>query len=256
MISITPLNAFKDNYHWLIEGDDEIWVVDPGDGRVVAEALAQRSKSLDGILVTHHHWDHVNGIEELIGENTIVAGPALEKHPLVNYPLVDADSIVVCGQKLRVFEVPGHTLNHIAYFCAPADQIPFLLSGDTLFAGGCGRLFEGTPAQMYDSLSRLAELPKETLVYCAHEYTLANLDFALSVEPENEQLITRIKEAKSIREQGRPTIPTTLELELKTNPFLRTHSDELKTGLADQGLLTSERPEEVFATVRALKDNF
>ena len=256
MISVTPIKAFNDNYHWLIEGNDEIWVVDPGDAQVVREALKNKAGSLNGILVTHHHWDHVNGIEALISEGIAVAGPAKSQHPLVNLPLSDGDSLALCGETFEVFEVPGHTLNHIAYFCAPTTQNPILFSGDTLFAGGCGRLFEGTPSQMHQSLSRLAELPEDTQVYCAHEYTLANLDFAISLEPNNQLLKERIADAQNTREKNLPTIPSTLKLEIGTNPFLRTKSNELKSRLLEQGVLTSEAPEEIFAAIRLLKDKY
>ena len=256
MISITAIPAFKDNYHWLIENEAETWVVDPGDGKKVKDVLARKSKTLTGILVTHHHWDHVNGIEDLHRDDLLVIGPALSQHPLVNRPVREGDTLSVCGAKFRVIEVPGHTLNHIAYYAEPENQAPILLSGDTLFAGGCGRLFEGTPAQMHDSLSKLAKLPEQTQIYCAHEYTLSNLEFACTVEPDNSDLHSRLEETKNLRERSIPTVPSVLSQELKTNPFMRVESPELIAS-AQRGNPAMERnPVSVFTEVRSQKDRF
>lgn len=255
MITTTAIPAFNDNYHWLIESEVETWVVDPGDGDKVQEVLAERSRTLTGILITHHHWDHINGIETLLHPDLIVAGPARDQHPLVNRPMQEGDTLAVCGSQFQVFEVPGHTLNHIVYYAEPENQDPILFSGDTLFAGGCGRLFEGTPAQMHQSLSKLGTLPERTQIYCAHEYTLGNLEFANTIEPNNPDLNSRLETVKDLRAQGIPTIPSILSLELKTNPFMRIHSAEL-TASAKRSNPDLKDPISIFAEIRSLKDQF
>lgn len=256
MIDITPIPAFQDNYHWLISGNGDAWVVDPGDGEAVKQALHERSLALSGILITHHHWDHVNGIEALLSDNLIVAGPSLKKHPLVNTPLSNGDFITICGEQFTVFETPGHTLNHIVYYAQLSHQSPLLFCGDTLFAGGCGRLFEGTPKQMYQSLTKLAELPEDTQIYCAHEYTAANLAFASTLEPKNSKLKTRITDVHSLRKEGKPTIPSTLSVELETNPFLRTGSEEIINSARKNNPAVAIEPESIFAELRSMKDSF
>lgn len=256
MISITAIPAFKDNYHWLIESDSETWVVDPGDGNIVKEALAKKSKSLTGILVTHHHWDHVNGIEELLDDDLVVIGPALDQYPLVNHPAREGDVKCICGVDFEVIEVPGHTLNHIAYYAAPKNQQPVLFCGDTLFAGGCGRLFEGTPSQMHESLNKLAKLPENTQIFCAHEYTLTNLEFARQIEPTNPELSLRLADVKAKREQDVPTIPSLLSQELKTNPFMRVDSPELIASAQRINPDVANDPVSVFAEIRSQKDQF
>ena len=258
MLSVEPIPAFNDNYIWLItyRDRDGAFVVDPGDAAPVQRALEERGLRLEGILVTHHHFDHVGGLDALRDTwNPVVYGPDNPAIAGIDHTLGAGDRIEVLDHLFEVLAVPGHTLDHIAYF-HPADDTPLLFCGDTLFAGGCGRLFEGTPAMMHQSLQTLAALPASTRVYCAHEYTLANLAFAAAVEPGNERLVERIARARESRERGAPTVPSNIALERETNPFLRCDRDEVVTGLQRQGRLEGDSVVDVFAAVRAWKDTF
>lgn len=254
---IRPVSAFADNYIWLLFDNDsrEAWVVDPGDAEPVLAALEALSLQLAGVLITHHHFDHVGGLSQLTTRfNPVVIGPVNPAVEQITQRVSAGDRVDVLGETYEVMEVPGHTLDHIAYFCASPE--PRLFCGDTLFAGGCGRVFEGTPAMMHRSLAGLAALPAATRVYCAHEYTLANLAFARAVEPENLALRQRVQEAETLRAQGVPTVPSPLSLELATNPFLRCGEPELRHALRQQGKPDDGSDAEVFATVRAWKDSF
>jgi len=255
MTRITPLPAFDDNYIWLLRNTDAtgVAVVDPGDEAPVIEVLERDGLTLDAILITHHHGDHTGGIADLRAAFPAaqVLGPRDPRIRGLTRSLGEGDPVDLPGfaEPLRVLEVPGHTASHIAYLGNGA-----LFCGDTLFAGGCGRVFDGTFAQLSGSLRRIAALPPETLVYCAHEYTLANLGFALWVEPDNPALIEREREARRLREAGLPTVPSRLALELATNPFLRT--GEAGVIAAAEGF--AGRPlrghAEVFTALRQWKD--
>jgi hydroxyacylglutathione hydrolase len=257
MIRIDALPAFTDNYLWLLQdaASQRCAVVDPGDAApVLAWLQAHPGWQLSDILVTHHHFDHVGGIERLkTATGARVLGPADEKIPGRDLGLSDSDSVEVLGLKFRVMAVPGHTLGHIAYYQA---EQGLLFCGDTLFAGGCGRLFEGTPQQMHESLERLAALPGATQVYCTHEYTLSNLRFAQAVEPDNPQIAARLAEVSRWREAGRISLPSNIALELASNPFLRT-AEAAVIGAAER---RDGRPHAessaVFASLRAWKDQF
>jgi hydroxyacylglutathione hydrolase len=257
MLAIQPIPAFNDNYIWLLfeEASRQAFVVDPGDATPVLQALRQLNLELAGILITHHHLDHTGGLERLCQAfSPVVYGPS---NPAISgvTQKVGADDVVdVLGRQFRVIEVPGHTLDHIAYF-HDAEQ-PLLFCGDTLFAGGCGRVFEGTPTMMHQSLQALASLPADTNIYCAHEYTLANLAFARAVEPDNIALQKRLDDAQALRGEGRPTVPSRLSMELATNPFLRCAQPELLAALQAQGKLQGDSATKVFATVRGWKDHF
>jgi len=254
-LSITPLPAFEDNYLWLLARDGEAAVVDPGDAAPVLRALAERSLRLSAILVTHHHGDHAGGVSELRATGATVYGPRGEAIDGVDERLAAGDSLTVLGVRFTVLEVPGHTAGHIAYYTDALDP-PAVFCGDTLFACGCGRLFEGTPAQMLASLDRLAELPPATRVFCAHEYTVANIRFALAVEPNNAALQERARTAQATRARGEPTVPSTIELELATNPFLRSATPSVQTAaLRRLGAGALDRVQ-TFAAIRAWKDVF
>lgn len=260
-LQVITVPAFADNYLWLFHSPDQqrAWAVDPGDAAPIEAALQAHDLTLAGILVTHHHPDHTAGIPALLENHPVpVYGPAGDSVPTVTHPLKDGDSVTLDhGLSFQVLTVPGHTLDHIAYFQqTPASEAPALFCGDTLFAGGCGRLFEGTPAQMHASLNRLAALPNATRVFCAHEYTLANLAFAKAVEPDNARLLERIEAAEATRAAGQPTVPTTLALEKSTNPFMRCHEPGIQRSAEahSRQALTAETA--VFAAVRAWKDSF
>lgn len=257
MLTIEPIPAFNDNYIWLLydQQSREAVVVDPGDAAPVRQALRDRRLSLSGILITHHHFDHVGGVAELIADfQAVVYGPNNPAIASVDKRLGAGDSIEVLGHAFEILEVPGHTLDHIAYY--HGGDTPLLFCGDTLFAGGCGRVFEGTAPMMHQSLEALAALPPTTRVYCAHEYTLANLAFARAVEPDNANLLQRIASAEAARSRNEPTVPSELALELATNPFLRSGQADLQASLRAQGKLAGDSPVDVFATVRAWKDSF
>lgn len=257
MLTIQPITAFSDNYIWLLfdQQSRQAFVVDPGDAAPVSATLQELGLDLTGILITHHHFDHVGGLQDLCAQySPVVCGPHNPAIEGITTRLGAADSIEVLGQTFKVLEVPGHTLDHIAYF--HPGEAPLLFCGDTLFAGGCGRLFEGTPPMMLQSLQSLAALPAATRVYCAHEYTLANLAFARAVEPDNAALAQRIATAESTRARMEPTVPSHIALELATNPFLRCGEEELQSALRKQGKLDNESTVDVFTTVRGWKDNF
>jgi hydroxyacylglutathione hydrolase len=230
-------------------------VVDPGDAAPVLAALQREGLTLAGILITHHHFDHVGGVPDLLAHAQVpVWGPRNPAIDCITERLGAGDRISVLDCDFSVLEVPGHTLDHIAYF--HDGEQPLLFCGDTLFAGGCGRLFEGTPEVMHASLQAIARLPGNTRVYCAHEYTLANLAFAQAVEPDNNKLAARQRDAAALRSRGAPTVPSTLALELETNPFLRCDTSALRDALRRQGRPVGDSGAEVFATVRAWKDHF
>lgn len=254
MLEIHTIPAFQDNYFWLVHaaGSKDAWVVDPGAADPVDAALAEHGLGLAGIVVTHHHSDHTGGVSQLAERHgATVIGPVSERFAAVDRTLTDGDTVEIAGATFTVLTVPGHTLDHIAYH-STAEQV--LFCGDTLFAGGCGRVFEGTPAQMQASLARLAALPPETRVYCAHEYTLANLAFARRVEPANSDLEAREATARALRDAGTPTVPSTIGLELATNPFLRWDDPGVRSAAAERRGEEPEGPAEVFAEIRRWKD--
>ena len=254
--SPTAIPAFRDNYIWAIRQEDRCVVVDPGDAAPVEQFLLENGLRLTSILVTHHHPDHVGGIPALLKERDVpVYGPARETIPGMTHPLTEGDTIQPAGvdTTLTVMEVPGHTLGHIAFHDANQG---WLFCGDTLFAGGCGRLFEGTPEQMHDSLQRLASLPDQTLVFCTHEYTLANLTFAAAVTPDDDAVTKRLEVVRQTREAGQITLPSTLEEEARSNPFLRAHEPALKRACEAREAGAADSDMQCFAALRRWKDNF
>lgn len=219
MLEIVPLRAFKDNYIWTLRDQRVAAVVDPGEAGPVKEYLAREGLSLAAILATHHHPDHVGGIAELVRAKRVpVFGPKGEPIPELTHPVGQGDTAAIAelGASFSVLDIPGHTRAHVAYY-----GLGSLFCGDTLFACGCGRVFEGTAEQMVASLAKLAALPDATKVYCGHEYTLANIKFARAVEPDNAELAAREARAQKLRDAGLPTLPSTLGEERATNPFLR-----------------------------------
>lgn len=258
MLSIIPIPAFADNYIWLLRKADAGVVVDPGDAAPVIDHCEREGVALAAILATHHHGDHVGGIARLSERWPLpVYGPATETIPGRSHALREGDVVVVPGIDVRftAIDIPGHTAGHIAYVSAD-EEPPVVFCGDTLFAAGCGRLFEGTPAQMVDSLAKLARLPDETRIYCGHEYTLANLRFARAVEPANPLLEERERREKAKRARGLPTLPSTIGEERATNPFMRT--DQAAVHAAAQqhaGRALGDRVA-VFAEIRAWKNAF
>jgi hydroxyacylglutathione hydrolase len=257
-MNLIALPAFTDNYIWLLHDTQRALVVDPGDADVVLAALRNMSLQLDTILVTHHHADHTGGVAQLReATGARVFGPARETMPEPIRRLDGGDSVQALGQQFDVIDVPGHTAGHIAYYCAaPTDQsAPILFCGDTLFSGGCGRLFEGTPGQMLASLSQLAALPAHSRVCCTHEYTLSNLRFARAVEPNNAQLAQYQADCTALRARGAITLPSSIALELQINPFLRSTAPEVVRA-AQHFDPTATDTLGVFTAIRQWKNQF
>lgn len=253
MFEVIRIPAFKDNYIWLLRKGVSAVVVDPGDALPVLDVLAREEVSLSAILVTHHHQDHQGGIAELLEHcQTDVFGPAAESITAVTHPLSGGEIIAPggLGVELQVLATPGHTRGHLVYVGGGC-----LFCGDTLFAGGCGRVFEGTAMQMWRSLHGLCALPDETRVYCAHEYTESNLRFALAVEPGNRRLRDRVDEVAVGRAKGLPTVPSTMAVEKATNPFLRCAVPEVVAAAREHGAESAD-PADVFAALRNWKNTF
>jgi hydroxyacylglutathione hydrolase len=254
MENIIAIPAFNDNYIWLLRHGGRAVVVDPGVAAPVVEYLAAHRLTLAAILLTHHHADHTGGVADLLGRTPVpVYGPAAEAIAGVDHPVQDGDRVTLPELDIdfTVLDVGGHTRGHIAYYGASV-----LFCGDTLFAGGCGRLFEGTAAQMWRSLSRLAALPAATKVYCAHEYTQANLRFALAVEPDNAALRERALEVAELRSDRLPTVPSSIAMELATNPFLRPRSATVMAAARRFRGAAVDGDEAVFAALREWKNVF
>ena len=255
MITVNPIPAFTDNYIWAISDEEQSYfaIVDPGDARPVIDFLEEKDGVLAAILITHHHIDHIGGINKLLARypQTPVYGPAKERIPHSTTSLEEGDRVVIpeIEATFNIIFIPGHTTGHIAFY-----QKGLIFCGDTLFANGCGRVFDGTISELYYSLKKLMQLPPDTLIYCAHEYTLDNIGFAKWVEPENLDLLQREAQTYALIDQGKPSVPSTLELELKTNPFLRCHEAdviEMAEKFARKNLASGI---EVFKAIRSWKD--
>jgi hydroxyacylglutathione hydrolase len=254
MLTVSPISAFRDNYIWAIHDDKNAVIVDPGDAAPVFAFLQEKKLKLVTILITHHHNDHIGGNRELLKRFPIpVYGPAGETIDTLTIRLKEGDTVTLpdFGLTFSVLDIPGHTAGHIAYV---GHRMVFC--GDTLFACGCGRLFEGTPAQMHASLAKLAALHEETKVYCAHEYTLSNIAFARAVEPDNAKLLEREFAEREKRSRNLPTVPSTISLEIETNPFMRSHLASITAAANTKSGKTHVSPVEVLATIREWKNNF
>jgi hydroxyacylglutathione hydrolase len=257
MLDVRAIPAFRDNYIWMLRGTRDpraVAVVDPGDDAPVTAALDAEGLRLAAVLATHHHADHVGGIPALVdATGARVFGPAREHMPVEAERLAGGMSVRIeaLGLEFAVMDVPGHTAGHIAFAGHGA-----LFCGDTLFSAGCGRLFEGTAEQMLASLDTLSGLRDETLVYCGHEYTEANLRFALAVEPGNSAIMDYVKRAAALRAEGRPTLPSTIELEKRVNPFLRSRLENVKSSAERRAGRMLPTPVAVFAEIRSWKDTF
>ncbi|NMM82476.1 hydroxyacylglutathione hydrolase [Acidovorax sp. SRB_14] len=257
-MNLLPLPAFSDNYIWMLHDGRHALVVDPGEAEPVLQALDRLGLRLQAILVTHHHSDHVGGVQALRkATGAAVYGPARERIPAPAVALAGGDQVEALGLSFAVIDVPGHTAGHIAYHCTLADGAPLLFCGDTLFSGGCGRLFEGTPAQMLASLDALAALPGDTRICCAHEYTLSNLRFAHVVEPGNAALLHHSRECERLRAHNLPTLPSRMALERDINPFLRVRLPAVAAAARrrDPSVNTTDAVA-VFAALREWKNEF
>ncbi|MCF2946824.1 hydroxyacylglutathione hydrolase [Paraglaciecola aquimarina] len=254
-LNVTAIPAFNDNYIWCIHNQAFCVVVDPGDAGPVLEYCQSQKLTLSGVLVTHHHWDHTDGLDSLLRlqPDLPIYGPNSHNIEQVTQTLAEDDSILIeaLNLQLKVLEIPGHTLDHIAYYGDIG-----LFCGDTLFSAGCGRLFEGSPQQMYRSLSKLSHLPAQTKVYCTHEYTLANIAFAQAVEPNNQALANYKQWAENQRQQNQATLPSSLANELAVNPFLRCNQTEVIQGVELNTNQELNSEQEVFTALRKWKDNF
>ena len=250
---IEPIPAFNDNYIWLLRNPEgDAFVVDPGDAEPVLARLATENLRLKGILITHHHGDHTGGLARLKEQTgCAVWGPHNPAIKGIDHRVSEGDTVAALGEEFSVLEVPGHTLDHIAYVGSDS-----LFCGDTLFAGGCGRVFEGTFPMMRQSLNKLRDLPEHLNVFCAHEYTLANLAFASAADPYNSALSARVIRCQSLRDANTPTVPSSLAEEKTTNPFLRWDDPTLVMALSEQQRLPDASNDAVFTALRQWKDSF
>ena len=254
MIKIESIEAFTDNYIWLVTTNEGSIVIDPGESSNIINLVHKNQLDLKAILVTHHHFDHTGGIEEIISHCPVdVFGP-FNNIQTIRKKLKGGDILNVIGIEFEIIEIPGHTLDHIAFY-SENNRRPILFCGDTLFAAGCGRVFEGTYEQMFESLIKLKNLPTNTNIYCGHEYTLSNLRFAKEVEPFNKDILSRYNKVLKLREKGTPSVPSTLSTELKTNPFLRCDNKEVQENISSKFKITKKN-KEIFKALRSWKDNF
>ncbi len=259
MLKIQAIPVFNDNYIWIFYSRESFcaWAIDPGMSEPVISFCTQNKLTLSGILVTHHHFDHTGGIEELIAHTPVpVYGPENKAMPYITQSFNDGESLSLSVGNFKIISVPGHTLDHISYFSNNLiASNPVLFIGDTLFSAGCGRIFEGTAEQMLNSLKKISALPVNTLIYPAHEYTLSNIDFALTVEPDNNNLSSYQKKVQTLRNNDQPSLPTTLIEQLSINPFLRITSPTIIKNVSQWSGRPMKTNQDTFANLRLWKDN-
>ena len=254
MYSVEPIKAYDDNYIWLISTNEGSIIVDPGESKKIIEGIDKNKINLKAILITHHHFDHTNGLQDLLDINNFdVFGPVNNING-INNKVGDSDQFTVIGIDFEVIEIPGHTLDHIGFYSFN-DGDPILFCGDTLFAGGCGRVFEGTYQQMFEALKKISRLPKNTKIYCGHEYTLSNIKFALEVDPNNIKLQNEYKNVQELMKSNKPSLPTTIEKELDINPFLRCDDLDIQKNIVKK-FNVDDSEFEIFTAIRKWKDNF
>lgn len=250
MINIIPIPAFEDNYIWLLEHEGNVVAIDPGDAMPVLAALRENDWTLKAILITHHHDDHIGGVDTLVSHCSVpVYAPSYRAYTFAHIPVKEGDNVQLdaIGESFQVLWLPGHTLDHIAYVNAN-----YLFCGDVLFGAGCGRLFEGTPLQMLNSLNRIKQLPKATKVFCTHEYTLKNIQFARTLEPSNQQLESREIKTNQLLKHNLPTLPSSIGEEIETNPFLRCKQNEI---MQNSGAKSSAEVD-IFTAIRQLRNHY
>lgn len=249
-MQVTGINSLSDNYIWIIHSDTQAWVVDPGEAQPALNFLAKNQLELAGILITHHHWDHTDGVAEILEQYPVpVYSGKITPHSWVTHKLKEGDSLTLGTSEFKILETPGHTLDHIAFI---SDK--WLFCGDTLFTGGAGRVFEGTAEQMADSLLKLEALPDALQVYCGHEYTLANLNFAKIAEPQNPLISERFNQDLAKLKNNQPAVPAQLSQEKATNPFLRFHKEPVSGNISNHLKTRLTSPAELFASLRSWKD--
>ena len=254
MLSVEPIKAYSDNYIWLISTNEGSIVVDPGESSEILNLIDSNKINLKGVLITHHHYDHTNGLVDLTNKiDLAVFGPKNNINGINNI-VSESDKFSLIGIDFEVIEIPGHTLDHLAFYSFN-DGNPILFCGDTLFAGGCGRVFEGTFKQMFKSLKKISKYPKETKVFCGHEYTLSNLKFALEVDKDNELLKNEFIDVENLVSSGKPSLPTNLDKEFKLNPFLRCNDANIKNKIIQKFDIMDDELE-IFTALRKWKDNF
>ena len=254
MLSVEPIKAFTDNYIWLVSTNEGSIVIDPGESENIQKLIDNKIIDLKGILITHHHYDHTNGLSDLVKKNKLEVFGPINDVDGIDYRLNDKDKISIIGIDFDIISIPGHTLDHIGFYSANANN-PILFCGDTLFAGGCGRIFEGTYEQMFNSLKKISKLPTNTNIYCGHEYTLSNLKFALEADEANKELIEEFKKVENKINLNTPSLPTRLDKELELNPFLRCDNINIQNKIIEK-FNVSDNELEIFTALRKWKDNF
>ena len=253
MLSVDQIKSYTDNYIWLVSTNEGSIVVDPGESKEILNLIDANEIDLKGVLITHHHYDHTNGLLDLTNKmNLEVYGP--KKIEGINNIVNESDKFSLIGINFEVIAIPGHTLDHLAFYSSNNED-PILFCGDTLFAGGCGRVFEGTFEQMFKSLKKISNYPKETKIFCGHEYTLSNLKFALEVDKDNKDLVNEFNNIEKLISSDIPSLPTNLNKELKLNPFLRCHDFDIKNKFIEKfDMIDYEL--QIFTALRKWKDNF